>query len=425
MSMGEGYLVAGMLLTFPLAILYRYLIIPYTSPKHKDIFLSLTGLALYFFCFGADAWHVVAMVTGSYLFMLVCGIKGVTCVIVFLTTMVHLLYGYITVSGITYTVTWTLIHCQALLKVAGYFIDLLDEEKKTPESFLAYTAYVSFPFTNLVGPQFQYYRYRKFRETTEIPDSWSYSLRQAGLGVVYIALFYGIKQFTATDFIISDEFLSWSLPSKLLFITFWTKWLITKYCAIWCISESAACIAGLGKQESGGWDGIVNVDVVKFETSLTIQDELTSFNMQTHQWVKRNVYKRCRRVLNNAIVARVMSLTFLYLWHGVYIGFLNLFVVEALGISTEEALNRYISREKISRHVPVPRWILSSVQYVLKNMCVGYGLCGFALRSPARCHVFYSSVYYCFHWGMVGWLVLEAGVLRGLLGEKKRRSKSE
>ncbi|XP_063677847.1 lysophospholipid acyltransferase 5-like [Bolinopsis microptera] len=410
MAMGESYLVAGILLTFPLALFYRYLLTPYTSPKHKDIFLTVTGLALYFFCFGADAGHVVMMTMCSYLFMMVCGVGATSCIVVLLSSMTHLLYGYITVSGVSYTVTWTLIHCQALLKVVGYFLDLLDEQKDAPESFVAYTAYVFFPFTSLVGPQFQYYRYKKFRETTQIPNSWGYSLKQAGIGVIYIGVFYGIKQFTSSNFIISEEFLSWSLPTKLLFITFWTKWLITKYCAIWCVSESAACLAGMGEQEGGGWDGVVNVEVVKFETSLTIQEELSSFNIQTHQWVKRNVYKRCK-VFNSPLLSRVISLTFLYLWHGVYVGFLNLFVVEALGISTEEALNRYISRDKVSRCVP--GWLIASVQYVLKNMCVGYGLCGFALRTPARCHVFYSSVYYCFHWGMVLWLVVEMGVLRG------------
>lgn len=404
MSMGEGYLVAGMLLTFPLALLYRSLI-PLTKPKHKDIFLTATGLALYFFCFGQGAFHVVVMMTWSYSVVSRLGISEKSCGLVFLGTMSHLLYGYITVSGVTYTVTWTLIHCQALLKVVGYFLDLMDQGAKAPESFLSYSAYVCFPFTSLVGPQFQYSRYRKFRENTGLPDSWGYAFKQVVWGIVYIVVFYGIKQFTSTEFIISEEFLSWSIPAKLIFITFWTKWFITKYCAIWCISEAAAVLTGMGDEGEGKWDGILNVDVAKFESSLTIQDELTSFNIQTHQWVKRNVYKRCKG-LNSPLFSRIMSLTFLYLWHGIYIGFLNLFVVEALGISSEEALNRYMSREKLSEYLP--RWLVCGVQYIIKNMCVGYGLVGFALRTTERCHVFYASVRYCWHWGMVVWLVGEA-----------------
>ena len=340
MSMGEMELVIGIIATFPLAFIYRYFIIPYTTPKSKDLILSTVGLALYYFCFGAHCLHALAMILISYIFIAIAGIRPVTCFIVFLGAMGHLMYGYLTVSGVTYTVSWTLIHCQALLKVVGYFVDALDEGVCSPGDFSSYIAYVLFPFTSFVGPQFQYSQYVVFREMKMIPDSLLYAFKRLAIGVMYILIYYGLNSFIEKDYIISEAFLAQSLPLKLLIITFWTKWLISKYLAIWCVAESAALIAGMGYQvETSSWDGISNVDVVKFERSLTIQEELSSFNMQTHLWVKRNVYKRCK-FLGSPAVSKVASLTFLYLWHGVYIGFLNLFLVEALGIASEAALNR-------------------------------------------------------------------------------------
>ena len=452
MSMDEGNLVVAIVMLFPLALLYRR-VIPLTSPLTKDILLSITGLLLYIFCFGADSLHVVGIVLGSYVFVWIFGVSLITCLVVFFVSLSHLLYGYLTVSGVNYSITWTLIHCSAILKVIGYFIDLYDSKKCSPESFISYLAFVVFPFTSLVGPQFQYDRYKKFREATEIPSSLSYSVERTVLGVIYVTIFYSINKFTSTDFLISPTFQSYSLPVKLVFITFWSKWLVTKYCGVWCFAEAAAAITGIGKEEtprlvennnscdisedSSGisskkenllpalvsWDGISNIHAKKFELSLKIQDELTSFNVQVHHWVKRYVYKRCK-VLNNMLISRVLSLLFLYLWHGVYLGFLNLFLVEALGISCEEALNRYISRDKLvlsaSSWLPegLVRWVLVALQYLLKNMCVGYGLVGFALRSRDRCHVFYGSVYYCFHVGMLLFLLVDGVVSRKMVKRK-------
>ena len=465
--MGEGYLVGAIILAFPLALLYRSLI-PHTSPHSKDVILTLTGILLYILCFGTESLHLAAIVMGSYLFMCIFGISVYTCVCVFLTSLIHLLYGYISVSDVNYTITWTLIHCSAILKVIGYFIDMYDAKQQRPQSLICYTAYVLFPFTSLVGPQFQYSRYVKFREMTEIPASLPYSFRRVLVGVVYIAIFYTGKQFTSADFLISSTFQRYSLPSKLFYVTFWSKWLVTKYCGVWCLAEAAAAITGIGKREhatvmkhdaadlvkencldSSGipakvnsdctemttenclvsWDGISNVHVRKFELSLTIQDELSSFNVQVHHWVKRNVYKRCK-VFNNPFLSRILSLFFLYLWHGIYIGFLNLFIVEALGISSEQAISRYISRDKLAKLLSnwapdwlkkrwlsgqLKKWLLIVPQYILKNMCVGYGLVGFALRSRDRCHVFYGSVYYCFHWAMLLLLLVDGVVVRRVL----------
>ena len=119
--MGESCLVAGLLLCFPLAYTFR-LLIPHTSPRSKDILLSLSGLGLYILCFGWSAGHVLALTAASYALCTLCGVSAATCGVVFLGSMCHLVYGYVTVAGISYTVTWTLIHCQALLKVVGYFL---------------------------------------------------------------------------------------------------------------------------------------------------------------------------------------------------------------------------------------------------------------------------------------------------------------
>eukprot|EP00116_Pleurobrachia_bachei_P004676 sb/3464938/ len=416
MTMKEGYLVAGIILSFPLAFLYRVLI-PRTSPAIKDLLLTLSGLALTLLCFGLTGLaHLSAMVLGSYLLTRVCGVNPTTCLVIFFSSMCHLLYGYITLSGVTYTITWTLVYCQALLKVNSYFMDILDNKGgEESAGFISYLGFVLYPTSLLVGPHFNFNRYVQIRTCSTIPDTLPAAGKKFILGICYIGGFYCIKVlFIPDDVLLSDEFVSYYLPLKLLYLTFWSKWLISKYLGVWAIAEACSLITGLGVERDGegrvvGYNGVSSVHVWKFETSLTIQDELTSWNVQVHRWVKQYVYKRCK-CLGNPAISRVVALGFLYFWHGIYFGFANLFLVEGLGVSSEEAISRYMSRDKMSRYIPRPAVVVG--QYIVKNMCIGYGLCGFYLRSWERCHEFYSSVYYCFHWGLVLLLVVEAVVRR-------------
>ena len=145
--------------------------------------------------------------------------------------------------------------------------------------------------------------------------------------------------------------------------------------------------------------------------------------------MKTNIYKRCKP-FNSRLVSLTASLLFLYLWHGIYPGFFNLFLVEILGkepftmiglsclvilprssplnwcfknqyftkmsiltlftgISSEEAVRRYFSKSLFPSAL---HHVLVAVQYLVKNSCVGYGLAGFALRlvqdsRTSVCHI--------------------------------------
>lgn len=422
MAMGEAYIVGGMLAMFPLAFLYRRFVYS-LAPSHKDLFFTLTGLLTVLLCFGSSSLHLLISLMMCYAVMLLLGVSKVSCAVIFLSTMSHLLWGYVSVSGKVYTVTWTLIYCQATLKLAGIVFELWDHRDKEHRdgvpSFLTFTGYILFPFTVIAGPYFTFSRYKRFRAQTILPDTLVTSRTKLLQGVLYIALYYGGDQFISTEYLLSADYNSYNIVLKMLYMTLWSKWLITKYCAIWLMSESAAVLTGIGEGADAWSEGISNMNITKFEQSITIQDELESFNMQTHIWVKTNIYKRCKP-FNSRLVSLTASLLFLYLWHGIYPGFFNLFLVEILGISSEEAVRRYFSKSLFPSAL---HHVLVAVQYLVKNSCVGYGLAGFALRTFSRCDEFYSSIYYCYHILLVAWIVFEITVVSNLVTRRVDRVK--
>ena len=422
MSMNESYLTLGIILTFPISFIYRSKLLKIYSarPIVKDVYFFTTGIGIFFLCFGISCLHALTCAVGSYLYARVMGVSSTSCIAIFSASMIHLLYGYITQSGISYTVTWTLIHCQMVMKVCGYYFDLYDAQVKYPKGFFPYLAYTCFPSTSLVGPIFSYDLYTKLTRSAREPSSDYFAKKRFGMGMIYIAIFYFFKLFWSTETLLSESFQQRDFITKFLFWTIWSKWLITKYCGVWLIAEAAASLTGLGEETEGSFQPVINLNVHKFETSLTIQDELSSFNVQVHQWVRKHVYKRCR-VFNSQLLSRAISLLFLYLWHGIYFGFFNLFLIEGLGSMTETILARYVTFRRTAQYIP--KTFLYPLLYILKNSCVGYGLCGFALRSFARCHEFYKSVYYVYHWLLLG--IIIAGIPFNLLQRHEQKQEKQ
>lgn len=82
------------------------------------------------------------------------------------------------------------------------------------------------------------------------------------------------------------------------------------------MQESACILTGLsynGKDENGNelWDGCTNVRIWDYETSLSGQDIINSFNIQTNKWMGKYVFDVAEEMNNLASLRVYVSLCLL------------------------------------------------------------------------------------------------------------------
>ncbi|XP_019861775.1 PREDICTED: lysophospholipid acyltransferase 5-like, partial [Amphimedon queenslandica] len=112
----------GLLLTYPLAFIYRPLIIPYASKNTQSIICAVGGFALLQYVFGLSAsLHFLLDVILVYCVFLLFGKGRVSLLLTWIITMGHLTFGYVIVisSNQVHPIFWTIPHCVLVLKLIG------------------------------------------------------------------------------------------------------------------------------------------------------------------------------------------------------------------------------------------------------------------------------------------------------------------
>lgn len=82
------------------------------------------------------------------------------------------------------------------------------------------------------------------------------------------------------------------------------------------------------------WNGVENIKLSLFETTLEFDDYIKSFNVNTNHWIAQYVYKRLK-FLGNRNISQAAALVFLAIWHGFHSGYYVCFFFEFIVIYAE------------------------------------------------------------------------------------------
>ncbi|KZC11643.1 Lysophospholipid acyltransferase 5, partial [Dufourea novaeangliae] len=411
----------------PIALLHRYTLYG-KNPVSQHLFFTSCGLLLCYWNYGLNTLHSATAVCITYLILKYLGGTTLSVLLTFVFNMVYLLYGYYTTGTNDYDIKWTMPQCVLTLRLIGLTFNVLDG--KQPEgklsasqkevaltkrpTFLEVAAFVYFPGSFLVGPQFSMKRYLDYVhghlmvdnfKKGELPDCILPGISRLLVGFVYVGLFQLGTLYISNEYVLSLEFQEQFFPKRLLIIGFWGHVNLYKYIGCWLLTEGVCTVFGItynGKDENDRplWTGCENVKLLTFETATRFNHYIMSFNINTNTWCAEYIYKRLK-FLGSKLYSQFFTLLFLALWHGFHSGYYVCFFLEFLIMYAERDLTQILERQEklqilLKRH-PELEFIFSIITLIYTFIFMGYSVVCFHLLSYPRYHQVYLSIYYCGH----------------------------
>lgn len=435
---------------YPFALLYRTAFV-HCSSIVQNLFFTLSGMCVIYYVYGLGICHSMVDIVMVYCVLWACGGSLLSVCLTWLITMGHLISGYVWVLYLeeVHSISWTIPHCVLVLKLIGLAYNIYDGRKdpdklstemktlsinKLP-SFLEVTAFSYFYGSALAGPQIPFSRHLAFTEGRlfnwyKTPSSLPAGLQRLLAGLFFAILYAVLDQYFPISTVVSDEFAERSFPVKLFLVFVCGKVALWRYVSVWLIAEGSCILTGIsygGEDQQGRveWHALANVHIIKFETSITLEGVINSFNLNTNKWVAWYVFKRLK-FLGNKMISLGLSLLFVSIWHGVWPGYYINFSLEFLGILAERRFSSFLRRlfgsslSEMSTAVRIP---LTLAAYVLKNCILMYPLLTFMLLKWSQCYKFMSSVYFYCHVLTIGWLLLHYTLLTSLFSRRKLHKK--
>ncbi|XP_022668727.1 lysophospholipid acyltransferase 5-like [Varroa jacobsoni] len=416
-------LLIGVLLGYPLAVVYRWYVHKLV-PNAQHIFFTVTGLALIIFNYRWDSLHSLTNIVVVYVFMRMAGRTLAGLAATFIFSLGYLLMGYLFTATDNYDIKWTMPHCILCLRLIGVAFDYYDGGAKdlsklppdlqataldkvpSPLEMLGHSYYFG---GCMVGPQFSMRRYQDFvqgtlwpSQKTEIANSVSYSMSRLIMGLIMMA-FYQIGAIYVNDkVILSEEYLTqWSWCARWLFLGLFGTITLHKYVACWLMAEGSCALSGLsynGRNAHGinQWNGLQNIWVWRFEMTTNFDGFIRAFNINTNKWVAQYIYKRLK-FLGNKNVSHIVALGFLALWHGFHMGYYICFLNEFLVMKFERDVSQIIDSFPRVRNVVYHeklQWLRLIFMKIYVASLFGYCLVPFILLKPYKFHQVYASFYY-------------------------------
>ncbi|XP_033097825.1 lysophospholipid acyltransferase 5-like [Anneissia japonica] len=419
----------------------------------KHVYFSLTGFGLAYFCYGIYVYHSLISILVNYLLLAVLGGTLPVVVVSFIFNLGYLVIAYLVVSTDDYDILWTTPQCIMCLRLIGLAFDLYDGNRpqeelskeqsqlciKTAPSLLQVTSYTFYFGGYFVGPQFAIRRFQDFVDEKFLantdgkpPDTTLPALKRLFLGVVYATVHTIVGSMFTTEYLTSQEFDNSSLLYKVFFVAVWGRILIARYISVWLFAEGSCILSGLafnGHDEYNQvkWDGVANVRLRIYETTWAWKGCIESFNINTSQWAARYIYKRLR-FLGNKMYSQALTLFFLALWHGYFIGYFVCFFFEMLCVQLENHVTALVAKSPRLQNFfshPVVRPIAFVCSRALTISVMGYAVVAFTLLRYHRFSQVYYSMYYIWHWLLFGWIPLFYFVLNPMFRKPKSNASQE
>ncbi|KAJ8976349.1 hypothetical protein NQ317_015220 [Molorchus minor] len=436
---------------YPLALAHRKYI--YGKDENlQHLFFITTGFILGYWNYGTDIFHCVFTILFTYCTLLILNGSALSVAVTFVFNMSYLLIGYYYSSTNDYDINWMMPYCILVLRLIGIAYDYYDGHQpienlssdskqlaleKRP-TILEMYGHCFFPAAFLVGPQFSMKRYQKFVSgkyskkgtTNEPPDCIHAALKRFALGVLYVIVFQILKLFVSDEYMVSDEFGTSNILSRMLLLGMWGRQTLYKYISCWLLSEGGCILFGLsynGEDENGveKWNGVENIKLTVFENTTEFSQYIQSFNVNTNHWVGQYVYKRLK-FLGNRYISQLAALLFLAVWHGFHSGYYVCFFFEFVIIYMERDVKSIVkSNESLSKffssdHLQLP---LQIILRLYTFVFMGWSLLPFALLSFDRYWKAFGNANYSGIILFVMWPIVYAPILRYFL--KDNRTKPE
>ncbi|XP_012263118.2 lysophospholipid acyltransferase 5 [Athalia rosae] len=445
-------LLASIFLGFPLALIHRKALYGADS-NLQHLFFIVSGTIIGYWNYDWDILHSAYALCFTYLTLRILGGTNLSLIITFAVNMMYLLVGYYATSTEDYDIKWTMPHCVLTLRLIGLAFDVCDgkqkEEKlsstqketalKETPSFLEMAAFIYFPGSFLVGPQFSMKRYLKYvngelrdpDNSSELPSCVVPGLLRALAGLGYIIAYQVGTMYVSDEYILDPEFSKVNYFKRWFLLGIWGRVNLYKYISCWLISEGVCMAFGItynGKDKNGvqQWDGCANVKLLLFENATQFNHYIMSFNINTNHWCAEYIYKRLK-FLGSKVYSQAGTLLFLAIWHGLHSGYYQCFFIEFIIMYFEKDIGPVLeSNKKLQALLKNPLsaaiiWVFLKI-YTLVFM--GYALIPFVLLKRSK----YLPVFGSFHW--LGHIIfmgypLIAPFVKSLLREKRSRPHEE
>jgi len=375
-------LVFGQLAGYPLLLFYRrHIAHRETNLQHLYFFLS--GLLLGHWVIGEGVTHNLYTIGATYLVLQLCGGTSLSVGLTFAINLSYLLAGY-WYNGQEYDVSWTMPQCVLCLRLIGLSWDVYDGERQrmkptslSPDqkksalasspNILELLSHSFFVGGYFVGPQFTMKKYQQvttpeYQARLPTPGPLSFGFRRLLLAVGYMLFHLIGSMFLPELWPTTASYQASSLPTKLLLLPLWCKFILAKYLSLWLMAEGVCALSGLSytpppPQENGeeapgeaDWKGCANVRLTTLESATWFHHYVAAFNINTNQWCMNYVFKRLK-FLNNRMVSQTATLAFLAVWHGWHAGYYVTFFNEFIVISFEKDFSTVWNKS-----VRVARW---------------------------------------------------------------------
>lgn len=440
----------GILLGFPFAL--TFLLLPKKAAVLRHVYIALCGMLISYFCFGTDMVFPLISILVTYLSLIFFGGSMLNVIFNFVFHMSYMLGAYLFYASDGYDVKWTTPQCILCLRLIGLAWDCYDGKRKketlraelletcyeeTP-TFIEICSYSYFFGAFMAGPQFSFQRYIKFvedklidKEGLEAKNSrFTAVLKRVLGGLVAIGVFVLYDPKFPTSALHSEQFLEQSFLAKCTQITLTYHIHFCKYVTIWYFCESICMITGLAyngtKNGKAKWDGVRNFKFRKVLFGTFFQDMLEGFNINTSQWAARYVFKRLA-FLGNKNLSHVLTLLFLSLWHGFYVGYLILFAIEFFLIIEERRLCAALNVLFGKKYADLPfglRLALNIFGAIFRAYACAFAAAAFMLLRWRRIKITYGAVDYWLVIVLVLGMVLTM-LLEQVAASKKKKNKEE
>eukprot|EP00158_Paraphelidium_tribonemae_P005653 Partr_v1_DN27445_c4_g1_i1_m71981 putative Lysophosphatidylcholine acyltransferase 3 len=403
----------------------------------QHVILTLFGLAISWFNFGADTRHFVFAIAGSWLILRVGGPTFNAAAGVFAWAFGYLLWGYFVYNSIDdrYTINWTTPYCVMCLRLIGFGMDYYDGSlskskdslenplrnnwanvliKKLP-NLLETMSYCFFFGGFLVGPQFPYAVYENFMtlrafqdgkdKRVKVPSYTSYAYTIFLMGLAYIIATQLGNAYFPTSFVLTKEYASYSLLGKFVYATIAGRIVLTKYIGMWLFNEVSCVISGISfrgydQNNNPEWNGLTNAYPAVFERLQCLNDVVRSFNMNTNLWCKNYIFKRLK-CLNSKAASGMGTLFFLAIWHGYAPAYFVCFATEFLDMEVEKRFSIWFAPLWNWLYAPSKSQMDKGAQMFVKLVChivalstLSNATIAFDLLEWGKVMTFLGSLYY-------------------------------
>lgn len=339
------------------------------TPAARHVYGLTIGLALGYFCFGRQAIHLAGLPALCYIairtqnpYKVQRVVLGVALIYLSCIHFHRQIYDY---GSYTLDITGPLmVITQKVTSLAYNIHDGLTrrEEELTPmqrhqavqkmPTTLEYFSYVFHFQALMAGPVIFYRDYIDFIHGHHLPGAKSLAgfydknnqvdeivlepsptlvvVKKVVTSLICVTIFITLIPAYPIQRVKEDEFLNnTSAFYKIWYLMIVTMLVRFKYYYAWMFADAICNNSGLGftgydDKGQAQWDMTSNVDILKFEMSLSLKDSIAHWNKRTNVWLRSVVYERGGR--NKVYYTYALSA----LWHGFYPGYYLTFASGAL-----------------------------------------------------------------------------------------------